>query len=770
MAENRFTTEELEKSNDLMAELNGQLKNLNSGSTQYSKSLIKQNEHWSAVLSKMKEAANDSKKNHKGYMDMVDAVNDVKDGTMDINSLIAKQNKAIQDGKKGIADVYRQELGRLRNQNAINGALEGADKLTGGMASKAKDAYDSFKQMGPAMGALTIGLGIVVALLVTMMKQQKSIADQFGAMGVTRFGSELKSANAEFAKMGYSAEEAQTATSQLANNFGKSVPEAAAMSRDVARTAKALGLSTEQSADLFGKFTELTDLSAEQAKNLMKSTASLAEANGVAPDQVLKDVAKSTKAFSVWSKDGGENIMRAAIQARKLGLELDDVADIARGMLNFEESLNAEVEASLMLGKQLNFQKARELFLQKDLEGGMEAVLEQLGGQAEWNKLNALEQEAVAKAASTTTENMAKLLSKEKEAAKVAGDLKEQKIEDLVPENALTDLENIMLQLKALGITFANTLGPAIMSVLKPISELFSWLDKTGLLIPTIITLLGLMALKWAYNTAVLLKNTAAGVSNLLFRRNKKMALTQENMALGMNSMAEGTNTAAIGANTVAEGANTVAKTTNTTTAGIATTVEGGLATAKGVATTATTANTVATTANTGAKSRGIIPTLSAFAANAANAVANFFAGAAKGSAKTFGIGALILVPIALMAIAAMIGAISMIGSAVSGFKATGDLMSMAGGQERAIATPGGLHLMNQKDDIMAAPGLAKYVANGGGGGGGADTSRMESRQSETNAKLERVANVLEGALSGPRPALARAMGSSVGDNVSNMA
>ena len=414
--------------------------------------------------------------------------------------------------------------------------------------------------------------------------------------------------------------------------------------------------------------------------------------------------------------------------------------------------------------------EARELFLNKDLEGGMEAVLEQLGGQAEWNKLNVLEQEAVAAAASTTTENMAKLLSKEKEAAKVAGDLKEQKLEDLVPENALTDLENIMLQLKALGVTFANTLGPAIMSVLKPISELFSWLDKTGLLIPTIITLLGLMALKWAYNTAQLIKNTTAGLSNLLFRRNKKMALTQENMSLGMNTMAETTNTTAIGANTVAEGANTVAKTTNTTTAGIATTVETGLATAKGVATTATTANTVATTANTGAKSRGIIPTLSAFAANAANAVANFFAGAAKGSAKTFGIGALILVPIALMAIAAMIGAISMIGSAVSGFKATGDLMSMAGGKERAIATPGGLHLMNQKDDIMAAPGLARYVANGGGGGGGTDTSRMESRQNETNAKLERVANVLEGALAGPRPALARAMGASVGDNVSNMA
>jgi hypothetical protein len=71
----------------------------------------------------------------------------------------------------------------------------------------------------------------------------------------------------------------------------------------------------------------------------------------------------------------------------------------------------------------------------------------------------------------------------------------------------------------------------------------------------------------------------------------------------------------------------------------------------------------------------------------------------------------------------------------------------------------------------MAAPGLAKFVANGGGGvHGQTDTSRLESKQNETNSKLERVASVLEGALAGPRPALARAMGSSVGDTVGNMA
>ena len=50
------------------------------------------------------------------------------------------------------------------------------------------------------------------------------------------------------------------------------------------------------------------------------------------------------------------------------------------------------------------------------------------------------------------------------------------------------------------------------------------------------------------------------------------------------------------------------------------------------------------------------------------------------------------------------------------------------------------------------------------------DTSALESKQDVANQKLDRVANVLESALGGPRPALARAMGSATGDAVNGMA
>jgi len=86
-------------------------------------------------------------------------------------------------------------------------------------------------------------------------------------------------------------------------------------------------------------------------------------------------------------------------------------------------------------------------------------------------------------------------------------------------------------------------------------------------------------------------------------------------------------------------------------------------------------------------------------------------------------------------------------------------------GGETMVSGPKGSIKLNDQDSMIVGTNLG-----GGSAGGGVDTSKLESKQNETNSKLERVALVLENALSGPKPALARAMGSSVGDSVEGMA
>ena len=127
---------------------------------------------------------------------------------------------------------------------------------------------------------------------------------------------------------------------------------------------------------------------------------------------------------------------------------------------------------------------------------------------------------------------------------------------------------------------------------------------------------------------------------------------------------------------------------------------------------------------------------------------------------STLGFGTPILVGLATAAVASMISALSA--------APAGDIISPAKGKTMVSPKEGGLFELSKNDDLMAAPGLAGAI--GGSAGGGVDTSKLESKQNETNSKLERVASVLENALSGPKPALARAMGGAVTDGIGGMA
>ena len=137
-----------------------------------------------------------------------------------------------------------------------------------------------------------------------------------------------------------------------------------------------------------------------------------------------------------------------------------------------------------------------------------------------------------------------------------------------------------------------------------------------------------------------------------------------------------------------------------------------------------------------------------------ANAAAKLFNAAAAGSGATLGFGTPIMMAMAGAAVAGMIGT-------VMAAKSVGDLYS---GKGPIVTTPQGQSFEGSvRDEVLMAPDIA-------GAAGGGNTINLENKQNETNSKLERVAAVLEGALSGPKPALATAMGSSVGDSVDGMA
>lgn len=458
--------------------------------TSLEKSLLKNAQSLNKIKSKsadLTKGALDSAKHHlktgtlteDQFKSQVAIMDQLKTGTASSEEVL----QAMRDIGKGMTpemqDYLNVQLEVARTQELQKGLTEGIDNLFGGVVTKAKNFAKQLKA-NPILAIFTVA----VVLLKQFSDQLDKIGEQFGAIGVKDLAGPIMKADAEMAKLGYDAGTAATMAEQLSTGLMISLESAIELAPEVANMSKALGLSVEDGGKLVETFSKLGGLTSQQAIDMTKSTAALAKQEGVAPKAVLQDIAANGEAFAKFMKDGGDNIKNAAIQAKKLGTDLGTVAGIAEGLLDFQGSLEKEMEASVMLGKQLNFQKARELALTGDLEGMMKEVVGQLGDQNEWESLNVLEKKALADAVGVSVAQMGKLIDKEKEAATLAGKIADQEsLDELIGENTISEMSQVVFQLKSIAASVMQGLGPALNSLLVPIAAVAGFLSSTiGLL------------------------------------------------------------------------------------------------------------------------------------------------------------------------------------------------------------------------------------------------------------------------------------------------
>ena len=258
-------------------------------------------------------------------------------------------------------------------------------------------------------------IGIGVALVKAFLEFQKAVTDTRKELGVS-YGQAVaitaqNKALAQIAK-GYGLDIADITSAQAAirEDLGASVQESINLSLSFARTAAATGQTAGQLGDTLSLMESISSSSREVLLNQIRTNAAMIEAAGVAPALVMRDLAENAGFFASFAKDGGMNIINAGVAARKLGLEMSTVAGITESLVDFESSIEAQLEASMLLGRNINMDKARQLAFTGDIEGMQREILKQVGGEAEFAKMNYLQRKKLAAAAGTTVENLARIV------------------------------------------------------------------------------------------------------------------------------------------------------------------------------------------------------------------------------------------------------------------------------------------------------------------------------------------------------------------------
>ena len=180
----------------------------------------------------------------------------------------------------------------------------------------------------------------------------------------------------------------------------------------IAQAQKLTGMSAQAAGNL-GVQSKIIGKNADTYRDSIAAGANQANRlnhSAVNLSAVQNDVLTTSRAITLSYGKNTEALATAAGSAAALGMNLQDVENISRNLMNFESSIKSEMQAQLLTGMQLNLAKAREYALNNDLNGVAQEISRQGMDAAKFSHMNYIQQENMAKALGMSREQMSKML------------------------------------------------------------------------------------------------------------------------------------------------------------------------------------------------------------------------------------------------------------------------------------------------------------------------------------------------------------------------
>ena len=293
-----------------------------------------------------------------------------------------------------------------------------------GATKDAKGMGEVFGNIGKNLSA-NITKGDVFTLIITKLVERAGQADKNIANLRRNFGAsfnEARKLNDGFASTALKTSDVTANVESLGEanqNINNQLGIQVRYNDDLLVQANALVKRNKLSAEAAAGFSELTLASGVGAEELVKRqsqvTAAVQNSSKVALNfnQVLEEANKTTGLLRVNLGRTPEGIAKAVAQAKTLGITLNEAAQISGKLLDFQSSIEAELEAEVLTGKQLNLEQARFLALQGKTDEAAAEVLKQVGSLAEFQQMNVLQQQALADATGLTADQLADQVTKQ---------------------------------------------------------------------------------------------------------------------------------------------------------------------------------------------------------------------------------------------------------------------------------------------------------------------------------------------------------------------
>lgn len=338
------------------------------------------------------------------------------------------------------------------------------------------------------------------------------------------FIQQMMAADQETTQMGRSLNLSKGEAIALKQEFAKAAFNAQDIAINSQRIAKAnselnaqLGTAFVFATDTLGTFSKLTEvvgLSAEAAgslafqaersgtslreveENTLAASYNLQQQAGVALDLkgVLEATGKVTGQVRANLGANPEAIAKAVTAAKLFGAEIEDIVTSSKALLDFESSIENELEAELLTGKQLNLERARALSLAGDQEGLAKELTAQAGNFSEFSKLNVIQQEKLASAFGMSSDKLSDILFKQETQGMNAKQLRAQGKEELADKlEQLSTQDKINLAQEKLT-SIMGDLATVFLPIVEGFGNLVQFIMESKLLLGGLVVVMGVLA------------------------------------------------------------------------------------------------------------------------------------------------------------------------------------------------------------------------------------------------------------------------------------
>lgn len=404
--------------------------------------------------------------------DVLATMREEKQIQYEINSLMGVTGSIVE----GIGGIM-QRIG-LRS-GIFNDAMEQAKNSMHEMAEDAIRGGEAITKAEIAAEGLRIIMEGVRKAMLDPLTLALALLDGFA---------QLNKAGVDFAReTGGAADEMHGVNSEIATAVDL-LGQAVSLTRQIGLNAAALftpkqlaGISdlvqllglSEKGAARLGLIMKTTGKSANDiAESVYDQVEAFNATNksAIAPKQILDDILDTSEDISLSLGNNPDLLTKAAAAARAFGMSLADVDRIASSLMDFESSIEAELEAQLLGNNKINMAKARQLALNNDLAGLAKELSKQGVTAATFSRMNRIEQEAQAKALGMSREQLAKsLLTQEAMSNMTAEQIARARGVSLEESKRITLQERIQKSMQKLQQAFAP-----ILEALVPVVEMLA--------------------------------------------------------------------------------------------------------------------------------------------------------------------------------------------------------------------------------------------------------------------------------------------------------